>query len=313
MGRHRSFVTLLLLLPQYNFGHGFVIDLGLSSSSRSSSSLTAASSRPLVVGPDPATKPDYDNVCGPLGAAVDQVFLRLFHASLYEQVRGVPYLDGSPPTFDDIAALAGEMNQTEPPAVVQQKALATLRSLFPSWLPRQYQILFSRPFPAFAARMNAWATYVAGTWLMGECRVVAVEEVAVDDGSSSAALITRPQQGLHVTRCRFLESAHCASVCVNACKIPTQTFFRDDMGIDLLMEPNYETYECTFSFGTKPTIATELAALQTPCLAACPAVSRQRHPTMALTTMVETGLCDMVAADDETNGEGGINADVHAA
>jgi hypothetical protein len=299
MGRHRSLVILLLSLPQYYFGHGFVIDHGLSSSSSrsssSSSSLTAAPSRPLVVGPDPATKPDYDTITGPLGAAVDQVFLRLFHASLYEQVRGVPYrADGStsspPVTFEDIAALAGEMNRTEPPVIVQQKALATLRSLFPSWLPRQYQILFSRPFPAFAARMNAWATYVAGTWLMGECRVV---DVQVD---GSAATI-RPQQGLHVTRCRFLESAHCASVCVNACKIPTQTFFRDDMGIDLLMEPNYETYECTFSFGTPPTVATELAALQTPCLAACPAVSRQRHPTLEL---VETGLCDMVSADDET-------------
>lgn len=226
---------------------------------------------PLVVGPDPTTKPDYDAISGPLGTGVDQAFLRFFHASLHEQVKGEKYDQEYPAKFEDIAQLAMELSQTEPPAVVQAKALAVLRSLFPSWLPRQYKILFSGPFPKFSCRMNAWATWVAGTWLMGKCNVN-------DEPKRS--------QGLHVERCRFLESSGCASVCVNACKIPTQTFFKVDMGLDLTMEPNYETYECQFSFGKAPTLETELAAMQTPCLAACPSVSRQRHAT-------EISLCDL--------------------
>eukprot|EP00631_Chrysoreinhardia_giraudii_P006000 CAMPEP_0197425758 /NCGR_PEP_ID=MMETSP1170-20131217/32187_1 /TAXON_ID=54406 /ORGANISM="Sarcinochrysis sp, Strain CCMP770" /LENGTH=52 /DNA_ID=CAMNT_0042953345 /DNA_START=1 /DNA_END=156 /DNA_ORIENTATION=- len=32
-------------------------------------------------------------------------------------------------------------------------------------------------------------------------------------------------QLLLVKRCRFLEESGCASVCVNACKMPTQAFF----------------------------------------------------------------------------------------
>jgi Beta-carotene isomerase D27-like, C-terminal len=258
--QHLLGISAVLQL-HYSFCQGFV---------------ASSPQRLLVTGPDPATKPDYDAIHGPLGAAVDQVFLRIFHASLHEQVRGKPYQQegSSSATFDDIAQLAREMSQTEPPAVVQAKSLAVLRSLFPSWLPRQYKIWFSGPFPAFSCRMNAWATYVAGTWLMGECHVNDVVSPRI-----------MPSQGLHVQRCRFLESSGCASICVNACKIPTQTFFRDEMGIDLLMEPNYETYECQFSFGMSPTAETELAALQTPCLAACPTVNRQRRPTTTTTTI----------------------------
>jgi Beta-carotene isomerase D27-like, C-terminal len=275
---HQHLLLLLLgisavLQLQYSFCQGLVTSSPQQQHQR------------LVAGPDPATKPDYDAIHGPLGAAVDQVFLRIFHASLHEQVRGRPYQakGSSAATFDDIAQLAREMSQTEPPAVVQAKSLAVLRSLFPPWLPRQYKIWFSGPFPAFSCRMNAWATYVAGTWLMGECNVNDLPQ----RGTS---------QGLHVQRCRFLESSGCASICVNACKIPTQTFFRTEMGIDLLMEPNYETYECQFSFGTSPTAETELAALQTPCLAACPTVNRQRHPTTTTITIPTAATTAVVAA-----------------
>ena len=73
--------------------------------------------------------------------------------------------------------------------------------------------------------MNAWATYVAGTWLMGECEV---NDVELFDADSESGVTTGKNQGLLVKRCRFLEEAGCASVCVNSCKIPTQNFFLHD-------------------------------------------------------------------------------------
>ena len=36
----------------------------------------------IVVGPDPETKPDYENIHGPLGKEVDRVFLKMFRSSL---------------------------------------------------------------------------------------------------------------------------------------------------------------------------------------------------------------------------------------
>lgn len=138
--------------------------------------------------------------------------------------------------------------------------------LFPSWLPSWYAVLFSKPFPNFSARMNAWATKMGGTWLMGDCEI---NDVVID------GKIYR-DQGLLVKRCRFLEESGCASVCVNACKIPTQNFFLEDMGLPLTMIPDYETHECQFSFGSMPNITEELEAKSTPCLLRCPSAGGLR-------------------------------------
>ena len=98
---------------------------------------------------------------------------------------------------------------------------------------------------------------------MGEC---VINDCEVDGGGLGY------KQGLLVKRCRFLEESGCASICVNACKLPTQRFF-DDMGIPLTMKPNYENNECQFSFGLTPTLEDELKAKRTPCLSRCPSSS----------------------------------------
>ena len=115
--------------------------------------------------------------------------------------------------------------------------------------------------------MNAWATKVVGTWLMGECEI---NDVEIDGGGIGE------NQGLLVKRCRFLEESGCASVCVNSCKIPTQNFFMEDMGLPLTMTPNYETFECQFAFGKTPEPAQELEAKNTPCLSRCPSAGGMR-------------------------------------
>mmetsp|Transcript_14108 Transcript_14108/g.20149 ORF Transcript_14108/g.20149 Transcript_14108/m.20149 type:complete len:146 (-) Transcript_14108:554-991(-) len=115
--------------------------------------------------------------------------------------------------------------------------------------------------------MNAWATLVGGTWLMGECQINDCEI----DGNKIGV-----KQGLLVKRCRFLEESGCASICVNSCKIPTQNFFNQDMGLPLTMTPDYDTFECQFSFGLTPSAVSELDARQTPCLSRCPSSGSMR-------------------------------------
>jgi hypothetical protein len=83
-------------------------------------------------------------------------------------------------------------------------------------------------------------------------------------------------QGLLVKRCRFLEESGCASVCVNSCKIPTQNFFIQNMGLPLTMTPDYETHECQFTFGQLPDSQGELDAKNTPCLSRCPSAGGMR-------------------------------------
>lgn len=102
---------------------------------------------------------------------------------------------------------------------------------------------------------------------MGECEV---NDVIKEDGT------ILKDQGLLVKRCRFLEESGCASVCVNSCKIPTQKFFLENMGLPLTMTPDYETYECQFSFGVAPDAKGEFDARNTPCLSRCPTAGSMR-------------------------------------
>ena len=226
----------------------------------------------VVSGPPLDSKPNYEEIVGPLGKIMDLLFMVVFRMKLADQMDKYGGDSKRPLTdYKGITELASRMNRLiHNRQEVQQRAQETLRSLFPSWLPKQYAILFSKPLPAFSARMNAWATYVAGTWLMGECEV---NDVVLDDGE-----VLR-NQGLLVKRCRFLEESQCASVCVNSCKIPTQNFFLQDMGLPLTMEPDYDTFECQFSFGKMPTQETERLAKSTPCLLRCPVQGalRQEH------------------------------------
>jgi len=174
---------------------------------------------------------------------------------------------------------------------VQAIAQDVLRSLFPSWLPGQYAVLFAKPFPAFSAKMNAWATWWAGTWLMGECEITDCE---IDGGGIGQS------QGLLVKRCRFLEEAGCASVCVNSCKVPTQKFFNEDMMLPLTMTPDYETHECQFSFGLTPTAQSEIDAKNTPCLSRCPTNGSMRSwhegggDTKALASSLNNAKCSLM-------------------
>jgi len=47
-----------------------------------------------------------------------------------------------------------------------------------------------------------------------------------------------------IEKCRFLEETKCAGSCMHTCKIPTQAFMQEHMGVPLYMEPNYEDFSC---------------------------------------------------------------------
>ena len=68
----------------------------------------------------------------------------------------------------------------------------------------------------------------------------------------------------------YLAESGCAAMCVNLCKAPVQAFFTEQLGMPLLMTPNYETLGCELVFGAVPPPLEEDVALSTPCLAGCP-------------------------------------------
>jgi len=233
---------------------------------RSSASTSALSSKATVEGPPIETKPDYSSIHGPLGPLVDDILMSLFRVKLSERLtrssNKIQLVDSKLALndFNGIVEIASLMNsQYNNRTEVQEMAREVLVSLFPSFILDRYPSWFASPFPDFSARMCAWATVVGGTWLMGECTQNDAPEM--ENGGEN--------QGVLVKRCRFLEESQCASICVNSCKIPTQNFFVQNMGLALTMTPDYETGECQFSYGRLPTEEEEREARETPCLMRC--------------------------------------------
>ncbi|KAK1293138.1 hypothetical protein QJS10_CPB17g01055 [Acorus calamus] len=79
-----------------------------------------------------------------------------------------------------------------------------------------------------------------------------------------------------VQKCKYLEESKCVGICINTCKLPTQTFFKEHMGVPLLMEPNFTDYSCQFKFGISPPPSADDKALHEPCLEICPNVACRR-------------------------------------
>lgn len=214
------------------------------------------SARMMAAWPPPDAAPEYEwdatTSSGPLGRGADALFEDLFRRALETEASQDfrSYDDGRSRLRGDVGGYSGVVGVVRE-LVAARGALAALasqrvlRRLFPDWPPRfgaeaatappaarpgllwWFEILFARPLPAFSAKLNARVTALAGQWLMGPCEV---EDLSGDDAAAAVVPGDGAGQQVLVRRCRFLEEAKCASVCVNACKVPTQAFFNDDMG-----------------------------------------------------------------------------------
>ncbi|KAI6694595.1 hypothetical protein NL676_022305 [Syzygium grande] len=197
--------------------------------------------------------------------ALDDLLLNLFRSRMVKEVGW----DSEKPGYDGLIEVAHRlMMKGSNNSDTRDAAVRILRSLFPPFLLELYQLLVAPIGEGrLAAMMVARVTALTCQWLMGKCTVNSVD---LPDGASC-------QSGVFVERCKYLEESRCVGICVNTCKLPTQSFFKDYMGVPLLMEPNFEDYSCQFKFGIHPPRPQEDAALKEPCLEICPNANRRRE------------------------------------
>eukprot|EP00887_Chlorella_sp_A99_P004934 scaffold4.g4934.t1 len=257
-------------------------------SRRRARAVVAAAEADELLAAGPSTpRPDYAALdAQPLNRAVYALFRRKMVAAVGA--------DCSLQGYDAIIDLTRRLNAMHAtPRGTQLATRAILKSLFPSWLPGAFAVMFARPLPGLSCQLNAWATWLTCQWLMGECEV---NDVEIDGGGIGAA------HGVLVKRCRYLEECGCASICINSCKVPTevgppaggvptrymrrapapphreaspsQEFFARDMGLQLEMKPNYEDFSCQFSFGKTPPPQESDPAFATLCFRQCPTAAR---------------------------------------
>ncbi|NJK40673.1 MAG: DUF4033 domain-containing protein [Acaryochloridaceae cyanobacterium SU_2_1] len=201
----------------------------------------------------------------------DRLLIGLFSRKMAQVVGQGSELSGYAGLVDlSVQIMGGRTAQQQQDALVQ-----VLRSLIPAPILWAIRTLFA-PSQRIL-EWNAWFASRLFTWLVGPCDL---KEVTVIDDQGQPRT---QQSGIHIQKCRYLEASGCVGMCINLCKLPTQTFFSQEFGFPLTLTPNFEDLSCEMVFGhPAPDIETE-AVYHQPCLrerctiaqpraAACPQV-----------------------------------------
>ncbi|XP_047969817.1 beta-carotene isomerase D27, chloroplastic [Salvia hispanica] len=209
---------------------------------------------------------------------IDDVFLNVFRTKMAQEIGW----DSEKPGYDGLIDVAHRIMVGRSNSEATDAAVRILRALFPSWLLELYKKLVS-PIAGgkVASVMVARVTAISCQWLMGTCTVNSVE---MPDGSSWPS-------GVFVEKCKYLEESKCVGVCINTCKLPTQTFFKDCMGVPLVMEPSFSDYSCQFKFGINPPPPEDDTALKEPCLQTCPKAIRRMELNSASASATVVSKC----------------------
>ncbi|KAL3849666.1 hypothetical protein ACJIZ3_011548 [Penstemon smallii] len=198
---------------------------------------------------------------------IDAVFLNVFRSKMAQEIGW----DSEKPGYDGLIDVAHRIMIGRSNSEATEAAVRIIKSLFPPWLLEFYKTLIT-PIAGgkVAAVMVARVTAVTCQWLMGTCTVNSVE---LPNGSSWSS-------GVFVEKCKYLDESKCVGVCINTCKLPTQTFFKEYMGVPLLMEPNFSDFSCQFKFGLLP--PEDDSVLKEPCLETCPTANQRRKLNSAM-------------------------------
>jgi len=164
--------------------------------------------------------------------------------------------------YDGFVDLTRKVMQTRSPLLQREASMRVLQSIVPPWLLKIVRrFLPNTPKTAefFAAATKHYE------WLVGPSEVKEVEVNGVMQKS-----------GVLLRKCRYLESSNCVGLCVNMCKIPTQDFFANSLGVPVTMTPNFEDMSCEMIYGKVPLPIEEDPALQQPCFASlCPTARKK--------------------------------------
>ncbi|XP_073101319.1 beta-carotene isomerase D27, chloroplastic [Elaeis guineensis] len=132
----------------------------------------------------------------------------------------------------------------------QELVIQSLNKAFPGFILKMIKFLL--PPSKFAREYFATFTTIFFSWLVGCCEV-----------RESEVQGKMEKNVVYISKCRFLESTNCVGMCTNLCKIPSQRFIKDSLGMPVNMVPNFEDMSCEMIFGQHP--PEDDPALKQPC------------------------------------------------
>jgi hypothetical protein len=189
----------------------------------------------------------------------DQLFIRLFSRKMAIALGKGTTQSG----YDGFVDLSEQIMQGRNAKEQQAIVAVVLKSLVPAPVLGIIRTLFSPT--QLVCELNAWFATILFEWLVGPCEVRTVE-VMGSDGQPR-----EQRSSVYIEKCRYLEQSGCVGMCVNMCKLPTQSFFTQDFGIPLTMTPNFEDLSCEMVFGQLPPPLETEDCYHQPCLTTqCP-------------------------------------------
>lgn len=210
---------------------------------------------------------------------VDRFFIGYFAKKMSQQLGGIPYEPG----YDGFVELSKQIMEGRNSKQQQQAVLGVLDALLPPDAPTTFRKIF--PFKQWTAELNAAITQKFFTWLVGPLEV---QEAEIEYKGETKTW----RSGVQIKKCRYLEQSGCKGMCINMCKIPTQTFFTETFGLPLTMKPDFEDLSCEMVFGEAPPPIYLDEVYNEPCFTKncvladrdpnlpCPKVDTQRRKTL---------------------------------
>uniref|UniRef100_A0A7S0R2P5 Beta-carotene isomerase D27-like C-terminal domain-containing protein n=1 Tax=Chlamydomonas leiostraca TaxID=1034604 RepID=A0A7S0R2P5_9CHLO len=186
----------------------------------------------------------------------DKLMIKIYTEKMAAKLNGV-YVPPVP-TYDDFVRVSKEIMRGRSPTDQKRVVLDVLDSLLPPGAPEQFRKLF--PPTQTSAELNAGFATAGFGWLVGEMELQKGDIVVGPNGEK------RQQRSIvKIKKCRYLEASGCVGMCVNMCKIPTQSFFTEEFGLPLTMKPNFEDLSCEMIFGQAPLPVEKDEAFSQPC------------------------------------------------
>jgi hypothetical protein len=144
----------------------------------------------------------------------------------------------------------------------------TLGGLMTPVLPPFYRVFMSGIVPKLGTDLNIqFGPWFYAPWLTS---IVTPTFFGFLVGPSKPNRRSDGQRGgLVVEKCKFLQESGCKGLCLHQCKIPAQEFFKEELGLDLTVRPNFVTQECQWSFGEVPVCVEEDESFPKGCLVGC--------------------------------------------
>ncbi|WJX12079.1 Beta-carotene isomerase d27, chloroplastic [Trifolium repens] len=198
----------------------------------------------------------------------DNWFDKLAINHLSKSVQAATGISNNKSGFDSLVEAATVASQKFNTIQQQEVILDALDRAFPK--PILSVIRRVMPPSKLAREYFAVFTTLFCSWLLGPSEV---RESEING--------KRERNVVHIKKCRVLEQTNCVGICINLCKMPSQTFIKDSFGMPLNMVPNFDDMSCEMIFGQEPPSSTDDPALKQPCYKLCKA--KKNHATKCLT------------------------------